>query len=68
MIYTQQQLADLRSAIAEGVTKVRFSDGRELTYRSLDEMRRIEAAMAADLETTQNGRAKKHYFTPVRMS
>lgn len=51
--YTNQQLADLRSAIAEGVTRVKFSDGRELTYRSLDEMCRIERDMAAELEAGQ---------------
>lgn len=55
MAYTLQQLADLRAAIAEGVTKVRFSDGRELTYRSLDEMRRIERVMAAELEAGAGG-------------
>lgn len=51
--YTNQQLADLRAAIAEGVMKVRFSDGREMTYRSLDEMRAIERDMAAELEVGQ---------------
>ena len=51
--YTAQQLADLRAAIAEGVMKVRFSDGREMTYRSLTEMRAIERDMAAELETGQ---------------
>jgi hypothetical protein len=51
--YTAQQLADLRAAIAEGVMKVRFSDGREMTYRSLAEMRAIERDMAAELETGQ---------------
>lgn len=48
--YTQQQLQDLRTAIAEGVTKVRFSDGRELQYRSLAEMQQLERIMAAELE------------------
>ena len=51
--YPAQQLADLRAAIAEGVMKVRFSDGREMTYRSLAEMRAIERDMAAELETGQ---------------
>jgi hypothetical protein len=51
--YTSTQLSDLRAAIAEGITKVRFSDGRELNYRSLDEMRRIEREMAAELEPGQ---------------
>ena len=51
--YTQQQLNDLRQSIAEGVLRVKFSDGRELQYRSLDEMRAIERDMAAELETGQ---------------
>ena len=58
MSYTAEQLAELRSAIAEGVLKVRFSDGRELTYRSLAEMLETERKMAAEVEA---GRAR-----PVR--
>ena len=38
MAYTQTQIDTLKSAIAEGALKVRFGD-REVTYRSLDEMR-----------------------------
>lgn len=63
MAYTTQQLADLRSAIAEGVLRVRFTDGRELTYRSLDEMKRIETAMAAELEATTTVMVKRTYYT-----
>ena len=37
MAFTQQQLSDLDSAIAEGVLVV-VSNGRRLEYRSLDEM------------------------------
>jgi hypothetical protein len=48
--YTAQQLSDLRASIAEGVLEVRFSDGRRLIYRSLSEMRRLEAIMSAELE------------------
>lgn len=55
MAYTTQQLADLRAALAEGVLRVKFSDGRELQYRSLDEMRRIERVMAAELEANTSG-------------
>jgi hypothetical protein len=51
--YTTQQLADLRAAIAEGVTRVKFSDGRELQYRSLSEMLMVERTMAAELEAGQ---------------
>ena len=68
MAYTSTQLEDLRAAIAEGVLSVRFSDGRSLTYRSLDEMRRIEAAMAAELESSTTVRVRRTYFTMQRPS
>ena len=63
MAYTITQLADLRAAIAEGVLSVRFSDGRQLTYRSLDEMRRIETVMAAELEASSTPRLRRTYFS-----
>jgi hypothetical protein len=66
MAYTSTQLADLRAAIAEGVLSVRFSDGRQLTYRSLDEMRRIEQAMAAELEPTITVRLRRTYYGMTR--
>ena len=68
MAYTSTQLADLRAAIAEGVLQVRFSDGRQLTYRSLDEMRRIEATMAVEVEPTTNVRIRRTNFTAQRAS
>lgn len=49
--YTQAQLDDLRSAIAEGVLKV-SANGRTVEYRSFDEMRRLEAIMSAELEAS----------------
>lgn len=63
MSYSAQQLADLRAAIAEGVLKARFSDGRELTYRSLAEMLETERRMAADVETAQNKPVRRIYVT-----
>ena len=66
MSYTSTQLADLRAAIAEGVLSVRFSDGRQLTYRSLDEMRRIEGTMAAELEPTTTVRLRRTYYGMTR--
>jgi hypothetical protein len=66
MAYTSTQLADLRAAIAEGVLQVRFSDGRQLTYRSLDEMRRIEQNMAAELEPTTTVRLRRTYYGMTR--
>ena len=66
MAYTSTQLADLRAAIAEGVLSVRFSDGRQLTYRSLDEMRRSEGTMAAELEPTTTVRLRRTYYGMTR--
>jgi hypothetical protein len=63
MSYSAQQLADLRSAIAEGVLKVKFSDGRELTYRSLAEMLETERRMATEVETAQARPVKRKYVT-----
>jgi hypothetical protein len=61
MSYSAEQLAELRSAIAEGVLKVRFSDGRELTYRSLAEMLETERKMAAEVEAGQTRPVRRIY-------
>jgi len=61
MSYTAEQLAELRSAIAEGVLKVRFSDGRVLTYRSLAEMLETERKMAAEVEAGQARPVRRIY-------
>jgi hypothetical protein len=63
MSYSAEQLADLRAAIAEGALKVRFSDGREMTYRSLAEMLEIERRMAAEVETAQVRPVRRIYQT-----
>jgi hypothetical protein len=68
MAYTSADLENLRQAIAEGVQRVRFSDGRELTYRSLDEMHRIEAKIVAELSAISTSGNTQHFFTPRRMS
>jgi len=60
--YTTQQLADLRTAIAEGVLRVRDPSGQETVFRSYAEMRQIEAVMAAELEPSA-GRIKRTVFS-----
>ncbi len=62
MAYTLQQLQELRAAIAEGVLMIRTVDGQEVRYRSLAEMRRIEAAMVAELEPSAS-KIKRTVFT-----
>jgi hypothetical protein len=70
MAYTSEDvaadLAELRSKINQGVLKARFSDGREITYRSLDEMRRIEQSMAAEVEPITSRRVRRTYFSVSR--
>ena len=60
MAYTQQQYSDLVAAIAEGVLSVRFSDGRQISYRSLSEMMNLKSVMEEDLGVSGAGR-RRHY-------
>lgn len=48
MAYTQKDIDALKAAIATGATKVRFADNREVTYRTLAEMRSVLAELAAE--------------------
>lgn len=47
--WTLADLANLDRAIATGATKVRFADNREVTYRTLAEMRSIRKEIADSL-------------------
>lgn len=49
MAYTQSDLDALRAAKTSPVAKVRYSDGREVTYRSLSEIIAAEKAVEAEL-------------------
>jgi hypothetical protein len=49
MIWTQADLDAVKQAIALGAMKVRYADGREVTYRSLDDLRSIRDEIAAAL-------------------
>lgn len=50
-VYSAAQLAALREAIATGATTISF-EGRHITYRSLEEMIRIERTMSSDIAAT----------------
>lgn len=56
MAFTQADLDRLDRAIASGVQRVRYSDGSDITYRSLDEMERARARIAAQLAPQGAGR------------
>lgn len=59
--YTEQQYKTLCDAIAQGVKEVKYGD-KEITYRSLDEMRSIRREMEKQLFPGKK-RTRTKYFT-----
>ena len=57
MAYRQTDLDALELAIATGALKVRYADGREVTYRSLAEMRSLRREIRAALGLFEPGRS-----------
>lgn len=49
MAWTLTDIDTLKASIATGATKVRFADGREVTYRSLADMRSTLADMEREV-------------------
>jgi hypothetical protein len=49
MAFTQAQIDALDEAIATGVTRGRMSNGEEVEYRSLSDMRAVRKMMAEEL-------------------
>ena len=67
MAYTSEQLAALRSAMAEGVRSVAFPDGRRVEFRDLAEMMQMERKMSAEVEVgAQTQPVRRKYFQFVR--
>lgn len=56
MAWTQTDLDALETAIATGAMKVRYADGREVTYRSLADMRSLRQEMRRVLGYTEPSR------------
>jgi hypothetical protein len=48
MPYTESQVQALRDSLSSGVLKVKY-EGREITYRSLDEIRQVLAQAEAEV-------------------
>ena len=49
MAFTQPDIDALKGANASGAMKVRYADGREITYRTLREMRETLRMMEVDV-------------------
>ncbi len=60
--YTQEQLAELREAMASGERVTQFN-GRRIEYRSLDEMRQAEAMMERALNSLPCRRRHRAIFS-----
>ena len=60
MAYTQQDLDNLRAAMASGVLRTKFRD-QEVQYRSLDEMKQLERDMVKAIGTAPTTRVYPTY-------
>ena len=49
MTWTETDLETLKDAIKTGALRVRYADGRDVTYRSLAEMREIYRMIAEEV-------------------
>ncbi|KKC24860.1 hypothetical protein WP12_16625 [Sphingomonas sp. SRS2] len=59
MAYSENDLTTIRSHIASGVMKVRFADGREVTYQSTDALMAAERVIASQLNVATGVRRKR---------
>jgi len=59
---TQADIDAIEAALAQGEAKVRFSDGREVTYRSVSELRAALGVMSTRLSTAPMMRTTKTTF------
>lgn len=50
-MYSEEQLAEIKKAMASGLTKVRLASGDELSYRSLAEMKEVVRTIEKNLGT-----------------
>ena len=49
MAFTQTDVDALKAALATGALKVRYADGREVTYRGLSDLQRAIAIATAEV-------------------
>jgi len=71
MAFTQTDLDSINAAITAGELRVRGSDGREVLYRSVDELLKARELVKAELDAAAtpagSRRASYHYtFTTGR--
>ena len=65
MAYTQSDLDAVKAAIASGELSVKHN-GREVTYRSMDDLLKAKASIENELAASHSGRRGGFYrFTPT---
>lgn len=52
MAFTAADLATINTAIATGATRVRFADGREVTYQSAADLLRVRALITDEINAS----------------
>jgi hypothetical protein len=60
MAYTEADLTAVRAALTKGERTVQYLD-RSVTYRSVEELQAVEAAILRDLASTTRTRGKQLY-------
>lgn len=63
MAWTSADIIVIEQAIATGARKVRFADGREVTYQTLEEMLKLLALMKDEVAGTPPSRISLAKFT-----
>ena len=58
MAFTQNDIDLLKRAMASGRMRVRYADGREVTYRSLSDMRELLKMMTGEVAGASGASAR----------
>ncbi|MET0375189.1 MAG: hypothetical protein ABW128_13155 [Rhizorhabdus sp.] len=61
MAYGQADIDALETAMGSGALKVRYADGSEVTYRSLDEMERLLSRMRGQVAPAATVGRRRRY-------
>ena len=61
MAYTEQDLAELQAARKSGLLTVRHADGRQVTFQSAKEMRKLEDEMRAEIDAAAGKRRRRTF-------
>ena len=66
MDFSQENLTALRAAIASGVMKVRYADGREIAYQSTEAMLKAEQRIMDALAAQRPGGRRRRRAAAYR--